>query len=249
MADADSGSDYAAAFTLYRGADADRTRQWIQRMSDALGDAPRETVVDIGCGPGRFSSGLRAAFSHYVGIDLSEAMLNHATEHGVEALVRGNSCALPLRTGCASACLASMVLPHVTRPDRLLAEARRVLAPGGVLVVRQSLQSDLWRTTWYSVVPEARRHDLKRVPSRRWIQSVLTRSGFSVERYESHIDEVDAEHAGDLASRIRDGAYDALHRIDPAARRRGHVRASGRPAGTEEKIASTLIVARPEGNP
>ena len=50
-------------------------------------------------------------------------------------MAAGSADALPLRTGSVDAALAMHMLYHLPRPEAGLAELRRVLRPGGRLVV------------------------------------------------------------------------------------------------------------------
>ena len=79
-----------------------------------------------------------------VGIDVSVGMLRAAGQRRVAA---GSADALPLRTGSVDAALAMHMLYHLPRPEAGLAELRRVLRPGGRLVVstNDDTVDGLWR--------------------------------------------------------------------------------------------------------
>lgn len=89
-------------------------------------------LLDLGCGGGWawFAAGRSA-----VGVDVSRASLRVAARlyHGV-ALARWD--ALPFRDGSFDYVVSSDVLGHVpvAEKDRVLAELRRVLAPGGLML-------------------------------------------------------------------------------------------------------------------
>ncbi len=119
---------------------------WDDRYTRELLDAiPEEatTLIDLGCGLARAAHELlpHRARLHYIGVDLDRDRLAQAGQELAAApfaararLLRGEGERLPLADGAADAVLAAVVLQHVADPAAVLVEARRVLAPGGVLV-------------------------------------------------------------------------------------------------------------------
>ncbi|MHC4932250.1 MAG: ArsR/SmtB family transcription factor [Planctomycetota bacterium] len=95
-------------------------------------------VVDAGCGDGFLTEILSERFAKVRAFDHSPARLAAARRR-----VKGNGVvfetgevdALPLRAGSTDAVFFSMVLHHVPEVGEALREARRVLRPGGRLVV------------------------------------------------------------------------------------------------------------------
>ncbi|HEX8246442.1 MAG TPA: metalloregulator ArsR/SmtB family transcription factor [Longimicrobium sp.] len=100
---------------------------------------PAWTVGDLGCGTGQVSESLAPFVRRLVAVDSSAAMLGAARKRlaGVENVeVRaGELEALPVGDGELDAALLFLVLHYVPEPAAALAEARRVLRPGGVLLV------------------------------------------------------------------------------------------------------------------
>src|SRR5688572_28138035 len=94
-------------------------------------------AVDLGCATGRGAAGLAQRYSgaRVLAVDASFAMLRSAVASAMPSVsaLGGDAEALPLRAGCAELVLANLVLPWC-RPDRLFAEAARVLADGGALL-------------------------------------------------------------------------------------------------------------------
>ncbi|MDG4666360.1 methyltransferase domain-containing protein [Mycobacterium sp. 236(2023)] len=115
------------------------------RIVSALRLTPGSTVVDIGCGPGLFTSLFGAAVGESglaIGVDASHQMLRVAsTDHARDnvAYLRGDAENLPFTDHSveAAACLAALYL--FNDPFRALDEMARVLRPRGRLVILTSL--------------------------------------------------------------------------------------------------------------
>lgn len=101
-----------------------------------LGDRLRGArTVDLGCGGGVLARGLARRGARIVGIDRSPKSLLAAAEHVAGSFLVGDLRAVPLRTGVADVAILADVLEHVEEPRRAVAEAARVLKPGGMLYV------------------------------------------------------------------------------------------------------------------
>lgn len=99
------------------------------------------TVLEIGVGTGGLLTELAARAAQVIGVDHSPAMLEEARRSlivaglsGVE-LRLGEMNHLPLSNASVGCVVANMVLHHAADPAAVLAEIRRVLTPGGVLLL------------------------------------------------------------------------------------------------------------------
>jgi ubiquinone/menaquinone biosynthesis C-methylase UbiE len=98
---------------------------------------PGDRVLDLGCGEGDFTAVLANAGAHPVGADVAERALERARRRHPELrfeLVPPHG-PLPWDDGAFDVVWASEVLEHVADTARWLSEVRRVLAPGGRLLV------------------------------------------------------------------------------------------------------------------
>lgn len=98
----------------------------------ALADRKLVRVLDVGGGTGRAA---RAVGDATV-VDPAAGMLREARRAGT-AGVRGDAGTLPFRDGSVDAVVIVDALHHFPSANTAIAEAARVLAPGGVLVVRE----------------------------------------------------------------------------------------------------------------
>jgi SAM-dependent methyltransferase len=126
-----------AALVAYLDTTAEGLVAMKRYVAAAVGRAvPGGLVVDVGCGAGHDLALLARAGLRPVGIEPSATMLAAvATSAPAAPLVRGDGRALPLRSAAVDGCRIERVLQHVADPDRVVAEAARVLRPGGVLAV------------------------------------------------------------------------------------------------------------------
>lgn len=105
-------------------------------------------LVDLGCGAGLLAPHLAGKGYHHIGVDASPVALAQAAEHGVTAVL-GDVLAVPLADGCADVVVAGEILEHVTDLRRAVAEACRLLRPGGLLVLDTLAATALCR--WVAV--------------------------------------------------------------------------------------------------
>ena len=132
---------------LYGTRDVLRRRQLVR---DALGVAPGERVLDVGCGPGFYVAELLeqvGSDGSVVGIDSSQPMLAvaaHRSEgHDNVAFHEADATSLPVEEASFDAALSVQVLEYVSQVPAALAEIYRALRPGGRVLV--------WDVDWATV--------------------------------------------------------------------------------------------------
>jgi arsenite methyltransferase len=138
---------------IYSTADVVEQRRAIRR---ALALQPAERVLDIGTGPGLLAAEMAAAVGRggsVHGIDMSESMLALARRRdpGAEAapteFAVADVAALPFEADRFDVAVSTQVYEYVTDLPAALAEVRRVLRPGGRLLV---LDTDWGSIVWRS---------------------------------------------------------------------------------------------------
>ena len=117
-------------------------------IAGLLADRPLGTLLDIGTGTGRMLELFAPEAKNAIGIDRSSEMLRLARvkleEAGISSasLRQGDMYALPLGDQCVDSIILHQVLHYAQQPGAAIAEAARVLAPGGRLLVIDFAQHD-----------------------------------------------------------------------------------------------------------
>lgn len=107
----------------------------------ALGETPIGRLVDIGTGTGRMIELFGPRAEQALGIDRSPEMLRLARAKlaqaglGAVELRQGDMYALPLASDCADTAILHQVLHYAQNPAAAVAEAARLLGPGGRLLI------------------------------------------------------------------------------------------------------------------
>lgn len=142
-------SENAAQWSAIRSLHVDEA-QVEQAVARLLGEnGPVGELLDIGTGTGRLLEVMASRIGHGVGIDLSREMLSVARANLEKAGIRNcqvrqaDMYALPLDNGSVDAAVIHQVLHFADEPQKAIAEAARVLKPGGQLVIADFAPHDL----------------------------------------------------------------------------------------------------------
>ena len=95
---------------------------------------PVPLALDVGCGTGMSTIALTEIATSIIGADISPAMLSQAPEHPRIRYVETSAEALPFADQSADL-ITVFIAFHWLDRARFLAEARRILRPGGALVI------------------------------------------------------------------------------------------------------------------
>ena len=149
-----------------------RRRLAVGLLDDARLAAP--TMLDAGCGGGALLAELAARGRAY-GADVSPSAIRATRERGLDRLVQCDIQQAAFRTEAFDAVMLCDVLEHVEDDQEAIAEAARMLEPGGVLIVTLPALDLLW-----SAHDEALGHR-RRYGARR-TREMLQAAGLRVER-------------------------------------------------------------------
>jgi ArsR family transcriptional regulator len=141
-------SDAAAAYFARNAARWDELRSLYVEESDveaavlaAAGPGPFRRLVDLGSGTGRMLTLFGGRAESAVGLDLSQQMLNIARHNAAEAgldrfeLRHGDIFETRLTDHSADLVVVHQVLHYLSDPAAAVAEAARLVAPGGKLLI------------------------------------------------------------------------------------------------------------------
>jgi ubiquinone/menaquinone biosynthesis C-methylase UbiE len=140
--------------------------------------ARRGPWLDLSCGPGTLTRRLlaRAGGRPVVAVDLSAHMLAAARKHAPGAdLVRADAAALPFADATFGAVVNLAALDLYPSPERVVAEAARVLAPCGAWVAsgfvsrRAPQVRDVRRVGAENALTEARLREMSRAAGLAWL--------------------------------------------------------------------------------
>lgn len=164
-------------------------------VRETLALQPGERVLDIGSGPGLLAQEMAAAVGvggRVHGVDLSASMLaiagRRAGAPGAApiALAEADATSLPFADGSFDAAVSTQVYEYVADIPAALAEARRVVAPGGrLLVLDTDWDSVVWRSDddeRMARVLSAWDEHLAHRSLPRALPELLARGGFRLER-------------------------------------------------------------------
>ncbi|MET0957162.1 MAG: methyltransferase domain-containing protein [Solirubrobacterales bacterium] len=110
------------------------TARTAEPLLDAAGVRHDMRVLDVATGPGYAAERAAARGAHPVGIDIAEGMLALARRRRPELEFRWSDAEeLPFEDGSFDAVVGGFVVNHLPHPERAMAGAARVLAPGGAV--------------------------------------------------------------------------------------------------------------------
>jgi SAM-dependent methyltransferase len=120
-------------------------RRLLGRMIAAFGLPADARILDIGTSTGTNLRMLRdLGFSRYEGLDMSDEAVRWCADKGYGKVTRGDACALPFPNANFDLVLATDIIEHVDDDVLALGEIRRVLKPGGRVLVTVPAFPILW---------------------------------------------------------------------------------------------------------
>ena len=139
------------------------------------------SILDLGCGTGRFSAALAESFSvDVIGVDPSQEMLKRARPSAKIDFRAGRAEQIPLSDGEVELVFMSMMYHHIEDLDAAVGEFDRVLANGGQVCIRNSTLDSMDDCPYVAHFPASRELCQTLLPSIADIDVRFSKQGFRV---------------------------------------------------------------------
>ncbi|BAZ32903.1 hypothetical protein NIES4074_54100 [Cylindrospermum sp. NIES-4074] len=123
-----------------------RDEAFQSRWRAATGSWDNKIVVDIGCGPGNLYASLGGAPRLLIGVDVSYGALEMAQSIGYTPIL-ADAHQLPFVNSFADIVALNATLHHCDDMEVVLAQAARLVRPGGILIMDHDPQLSAWNLT------------------------------------------------------------------------------------------------------
>lgn len=120
-----------------------RTSIFRERWLSVMGNWDNKVVVDIGCGPGNLYASIGGFPRSIIGVDVAEGALKMAAKLGYTPVL-ADAHQLPFVSAFADIVALNATLHHCEDMPVVLAEAARLVKPGGLLIVDHDPQLSAW---------------------------------------------------------------------------------------------------------
>jgi GT2 family glycosyltransferase/ubiquinone/menaquinone biosynthesis C-methylase UbiE len=120
------------------GVEGDIRLEHMHRYRFALQFSEGKRVLDIACGEGYGSDLLASVAKQVTGVDINDRVVARARRRYVREnlkFVAGDCSLIPLADACVDVVISFETIEHHEKHDEMLSEIRRVLIPGGLLVM------------------------------------------------------------------------------------------------------------------
>jgi ubiquinone/menaquinone biosynthesis C-methylase UbiE len=197
---------------------------WMNVVASRVGKQRLNTILDLGCGTGRFSESLAARFdTEVVGIDPSEKMLDQARRKLSDQRVRyqsGCAEAIPLPDDSVDLIFMSMSFHHFNDQTLAARECRRVLRNGGSALLRTGTRDHIPFYPYLGFFPKSQPIMEACLPTAVFVREVFESAGFSTVSSEVVIQTIAPDYAT-YAETLAAGADSVLAQLSPTDFRNG----------------------------
>ena len=212
-----------SSYDAGRGYSPAMLAMWLDRISRCAPRGTLSSILDLGCGTGRYSAALANHFgAQVIAIDRSAKMLAEARKKPAAQFryARASGESIPLRAGSIDMVFMSMVFHHFEDQLGAAGECRRVLRTNGTVCLRAATVD---RIPTYPYVPyfaKSRAILEATLQTQQRIEAIFHDAGFELTRHELIRNEVAANWRG-YAEKIAWGADSILAQLSEREFREG----------------------------
>jgi ubiquinone/menaquinone biosynthesis C-methylase UbiE len=211
-------TDIAATYDRGRDHGPEVLNLWMKSVSSYVKDRKVKTILDLGCGTGRFTEALAVCFDAEVtGLDPSRKMLDQARAKLRDPHVRyelGRAENIPLPDDSLDLIFISMVLHHLDDPAAAARECHRVLKPQATLFVRTGTRDHIPVYPYVGFFPETRPILETILSERSSIRELFEKAGFTTFAEDLVVQEIAPDHEA-YAEKLAANADSVLARLTP----------------------------------
>jgi ubiquinone/menaquinone biosynthesis C-methylase UbiE len=206
-------TDIAATYDLGRDHGPAFLDLWMNVVASYVKDQRTKTILDLGCGTGRFSEALAVRFdTQVIGVDPSKKMLAQAHSKPHDRRVRyepGRGESIPLPDHSVDLIFMSMIFHHFDNPTLAARECRRVLRDGGTAFLRAGTRERISSYPYVDFFPECRPILEERLATNTFVREVFEAAGFRLVTLELVTQQVAPSYAA-YAEKLSAGADSIL---------------------------------------
>jgi|SRR6185369_4302025 len=211
-------TDIAVSYDRGRNHGPEVLDLWMDAIASHVGGHRIDTILDLGCGTGRFSESLATRFdANVIGIDPSTKMLEQAVSKAHSPRIRyeiGRGESIPLPDNSVDLIFMSMIFHHFEDPKLAARECRRVLRSNGTVFMRAGTSDRIAFYPYVEFFPETRPILEECLPSTTFVREVFEAAGFQA----IIVEVIEQEIAGDYAAyaeKLSAGADSVLVQLTP----------------------------------
>jgi len=209
-------TDIASSYDRGRDHGPEFLDLWMNVVSAHVKNHRIETILDMGCGTGRFTEALAVRFeAEVIGVDPSKKMLEQARNKPSDRRIQyqpGCGESIPLPDNSVDLIFMSMIFHHFDNPALAARECRRVLRDGATALVRTGTRERISSYPYVGFFPESRAILTEVLPANAFVREVFEAAGFRMVTLELVTQEIAPSYAA-YAEKLAAGADSVLAKL------------------------------------
>lgn len=212
-------TDIPAGYDRGRDHGPENRELWMNYIAGHVGKERLNTILDLGCGTGRYTESLAAHFdAEVIGIDPSKKMLEQARSKLRDGRVRyefGSGEKIPLANDSVDLIFMSMTFHHFEDQKLAARECRRVLRDGAAAFLRTGTRDRIPSYPYVEFFPKSHPIMVDCLPTCAFVCDVFESAGFSTAASDIVVQQIASDYAN-YAEKLAAGADSVLAQLSPA---------------------------------